>query len=74
LHLNESIEWHCMQTKLNWNSVQFNSTIGLKFNWIEKKIDYKLVKKILKIYSWIWYWKKNDWKNTPFMPCYLGTN
>jgi hypothetical protein len=37
--------------KRNWIEIQFNSTIGLKFNWIEKKIEYKLVKKVLKFYS-----------------------
>jgi hypothetical protein len=65
--------------KLNWIEIKFNSTVGLKLNWNFKKIEYKLVKKVLKIYSWMWYWekinfKKHRFKNAPFMPRYLGTN
>jgi hypothetical protein len=47
-HLNENIEWHCMQPKLNWNFIQLNLIqiqfdlsrfnrilhwLVLKFNW-----------------------------------------
>jgi hypothetical protein len=33
-HLNENIEWHCMQFKLNL-------IIGLRLNWFESKIQLK---------------------------------
>jgi len=32
-HLNEKIEWHCMQLELNFNSIN----IEFRLNWIELK-------------------------------------
>ncbi len=59
------IEWN-----LNW--FNFNSTIGLRFNW--KKMICKSVEKVLKIYSWIWCWKQklNKFKKAPFYVYLLG--
>jgi hypothetical protein len=57
-HLSENIQWYFMQIELN-----SNSTIGLRFNWIEFKFHWrkirwcKLMKKVLKISFWIWCWK-----------------
>ncbi len=52
-HSKENIEWHCMQFKLNLNSI----LIELRCNWNDfkfnnfKKMEFKLVYKILKICS-----------------------
>jgi hypothetical protein len=52
------IELNPISTKFNCNS-----TIRLRFNWVELKFNWrkylgcKLVK-LLKTYSWIWCWKK----------------
>jgi hypothetical protein len=41
IYFNKNIEWHCMHLELDWiwfkifNSIQFNSTIELNFNWKE---------------------------------------
>ncbi len=57
-----------MQLELNskWIQIEYtewnlNSTIGLRFNWIEfkfhqKEMRCKLVGKLLKIFPWIWCW------------------
>jgi len=47
-HSNKNIEWYCMQLELNWIPLQFNSTIGLRFNYNEDKQD---------VNWWIRYWK-----------------
>jgi len=46
-HLNENIEWHCMQLELNWNTLDSYS-IKLSLNLIEEKWDANWSKK---------YWK-----------------
>jgi hypothetical protein len=63
--LNQNIESHCMHLELNFNSIQLNLTINLikiQLNWIQiqlKKNQMQIVRKLLKIYLWICYWKKN---------------
>jgi hypothetical protein len=53
-HLNENIEWHCMQLELNWNTLDSNPleldsySIKLSLNLIEEKWDANWSKK---------YWK-----------------
>ncbi len=37
---------------------------GFKLNW--KKMGWKFMKKVLKIYLWIWFWKKRIFKKTNF--------
>jgi hypothetical protein len=49
-HPNENIKWNCMQFELI-----SNSTIGLKFNWIEKNEN----ENGWKIFFWRWCWKIN---------------
>ncbi len=54
------IEWHCMQLELNsieFNSysTKFNSTTGLRLDWIQFKFNWKemrwiLVEKVLKLF------------------------
>jgi hypothetical protein len=66
-HLNENIECNLnwIKFKLNWFpiSLNSNSTSGLIFNYAAskfncKKMECKLLEKLLKIFSWIWCWKK----------------
>ncbi len=53
--------------KFTFDSMEFNSTIGLRFNWIEfkfnwRKMKWKLVEKVIKILLWIWGWQKKNLK------------
>ncbi len=57
-HPNENIKWNCMQFELN-----SNSTIGLRFNWIERKWNENW---------WKIYWKSSceDGVGEEMWPCY----
>ncbi len=64
--------WNQIQISLNYNSTKFNSTIGLRIHWNKKwdahcwRVEMRciLVKKALKICSWIWWLKNSFWKDT----------
>jgi len=65
--------------ELNWIEIQFNSTIGLKFNWIGKNKNTNWWRKYWKFtheydIEIVFFFKKHKLKNMPFIPCYLGTN
>jgi hypothetical protein len=51
------IHWLVFELNLRINSTKFNSTIGFQFNCNLKEMGCKLLKKVLKIYLWIWCWK-----------------
>jgi hypothetical protein len=54
------IQLNVTQYYLDLESIELNSN-STKFNC--RKMGYKLVQKVLKIYSWLWRWKTNI-KNT----------
>jgi hypothetical protein len=57
------IQIHWIGFEFQFNSIQFNSTIELRFNWRGMKCN--LVEKIMRIYLWIWCReKKKNFKKT----------
>ncbi len=54
--------WIEFEFEFQFNSIQFNSTIELRFNWRGMKCN--LVEKIMKIYLWIWCREKKNFKKT----------
>ncbi len=78
-HSNENIEWHCIQLEVNsiyssvLNSIQLQKIYSnfIKFELSWREMGYKLVKKVLKIHSWLWLrnktLKRHTFKKTPFL-------
>ncbi len=68
-----SIRMKILKFELNWipiqlNSIQFNNQIKIQL----KRNECKLVEKILKIWSWIWCWKRKPLKKAPFHAFLFG--
>lgn len=60
--------WNFNWIEFQFNYIQFNNQIKIQL----KRNECKLVEKILKIWSWMWCWKRKPWKRHLFMPFYLG--
>jgi hypothetical protein len=60
-HLNENIEWHCMQLALNWIYVNWIEFKCIEFKFYLIKFEYsikQLLQKVLNFFLWVCCWKE----------------